>query len=76
MLVMIEDFFKWLEVMWLFDHSNEGAMYAFLDRVFNSFGVLVEILIDQVMEFHWEFQDLCEKVHFLIIKLLHETILK
>jgi hypothetical protein len=51
-------------------------MYAFLDRVFNSFGVLVEILIDQVMEFHWEFQELCEKVHFLIIKLLHETILK
>jgi hypothetical protein len=46
MLVMIERFPKWLKVMWLFDHSNEGVMYAFLDRVFNSFGILVEVLID------------------------------
>jgi hypothetical protein len=48
----------------------------FLDRVFSSFGILVEVLIDQGMEFHREFQELCEKVHLLIIGLRHETILK
>jgi hypothetical protein len=46
-------------------------MSAFLDRVFNSFGILVEVLIDQGMKFHWVFQELCEKVHLLIIRLLH-----
>jgi hypothetical protein len=51
-------------------------MYAFLDRVFNRFGVLVQVLIDQGMEFHWEFQELCEKVHLLTIRLLYETSLK
>jgi hypothetical protein len=76
MLIMIEHFSKWLEVMWLLDFSNEGAIYAFFDRVFSNFGVLIEVFIDQGMEFHWEIQELCEKVHLLIIRLLHETILK
>ncbi len=43
------------------NHNNEGAAYAFLDMVFNRFGVLVEILVNQNLKFHGEFQELCEK---------------
>ncbi len=43
------------------NHNNEGAAYAFLDMVFNRFGVLVEILVNQNLKFHGEFQELREK---------------
>jgi hypothetical protein len=42
---MIKHFLKWLELVPLLDHNNEGVAYAFLDKVFNRFGVLVEIFI-------------------------------
>jgi transposase-like protein len=58
---MVEHFSKWLELVPLSNHSNEGATYAFLDRLVNRFGVRVEILTDQNEEFHEEFQKLCEK---------------
>jgi len=45
----------------LLNHSNEGIAYAFLDRTFSSFGVLVEIFINQGTKFHVEFYELCEK---------------
>jgi hypothetical protein len=41
--------------------SNEGAIYAFLDRVVNRFGALIEIFINQNEKFRGEFQKLCEK---------------
>ncbi len=44
----------------LLDCNNERATYAFLDKLFNEFGVLVETLINQGMEFHKKFQELCE----------------
>ncbi len=49
---MIEHFSKWLVLVSLPDCGYEKTTYAFLDRVFNKFGVLVEVLNDQ---------DLCEK---------------
>jgi hypothetical protein len=58
---MIEHFSKWLELVPLSNRSNEKTTYAFLDMVFNRFGVPVEVLINQGIEFHGEFQELCEK---------------
>jgi hypothetical protein len=59
--VMIEHLFKWLVLVPLLNHSNEGATYAFMDNNLNSFGILVEIFINQSMEFHEKFQKLHEK---------------
>jgi hemoglobin-like flavoprotein len=53
--VMIENFSKWLELVPLLDHSNEGATNAFLDKMFNKFGALVEVFINQGMEFQRDF---------------------
>jgi transposase-like protein len=58
---MIKQFSKWLELVPFSDYSNEGATYAFLDRVLNRFGVPAEVLIDQGIKFPGEFQELCEK---------------
>jgi hypothetical protein len=52
---MIENFSKWLELVSLLDHNNEGATYAFLDMVFSRFGALLEVLINQDMEFYGKF---------------------
>jgi hypothetical protein len=46
-LVMMEHFSKWLELVPLPYHNSEGVAYALLDKVFNKFGVLTEIFIDQ-----------------------------
>jgi len=37
-LVMIEHFSKWLELVPFLDHSSEKTTYAFLDKIFKSFG--------------------------------------
>jgi hypothetical protein len=58
---MIKHFSKWLELVPLPDHNSEGAAYAFLDKLFNRFGVLTEVLTDQSKKFWGDFQDLCEK---------------
>jgi len=43
---MIEHFSKWLKLVPLLDCNNEGVVYAFLDRVFSRFGIVIEIFID------------------------------
>jgi hypothetical protein len=58
---MIEHFSKWLELVSLPDRSNEGTTYAFLDRVLSRFGAIIEVLINQGMDFYEDFQKLCEK---------------
>jgi hypothetical protein len=58
---MIEHFSKWLELIPLYDCNNEGAMYAFLDRVLSRFRAAAKVLIDQGTKFCGEFQKLCEK---------------
>jgi hypothetical protein len=45
-LVMIEHFSKWIELVALLDKFSEGATYSFLDCVLSRFGALVEVLTD------------------------------
>jgi transposase-like protein len=58
---MIELFSKWLELVPLPNHSNEGATYAFLDKMLNRFNAPTEVFTDQDMDFQGDFQDLCDK---------------
>ncbi len=60
-LVMVEHFSKWIELVPSPDKSSEGVAYAFLDRVFSHFGAPSEVLTDQGTEFQGEFQVLCDK---------------
>ncbi|OAE34649.1 hypothetical protein AXG93_4034s1020 [Marchantia polymorpha subsp. ruderalis] len=60
-LVMVEHFSKWIELVSLPDKMSEGVAYAFLDRVLRHFGAPVEVLTDQRTEFQGEFQVLCDK---------------
>jgi hypothetical protein len=60
-LVMIEHFSKWLELVIVPDHNSEKATYAFLDKLFSRFGALAKVLINQGTKFHGELQELCEK---------------
>jgi hypothetical protein len=60
-LVIIEHFSKWIELVALLDKFNEGAAYSFLDRVLSHFGAPAEVLTDQGREFLGEFQILCEQ---------------
>jgi len=58
-LVMVEHFSKWIELVPSLDKSSEGVAYAFFDRVLSHFGAPAEVLIDQGMKFH---EVLCDKV--------------
>lgn len=60
-LVMVEHFSKWIELVALPDKSSEGTAYAFLDRVLSRFGAPAEVLTDQETEFLGEFQALCDQ---------------
>ena len=62
-LVMIEDFSKWIELVALPNKFSEGAAYAFLDRVLSRFGAPAEVLTDQGNEFLGEFQTLLEQTY-------------
>ncbi len=46
-LAMIKHFSKWLELMPLLDYSNEGVACAFLNKMFNMFGVPTEAFTNQ-----------------------------
>jgi len=59
-LVIVEHFSKWIELVPSPDKSNEGVAYAFLDRVLSHFGAPVKVLTDQGMEFQGEFKVLCD----------------
>ncbi|KAL3688002.1 hypothetical protein R1sor_014311 [Riccia sorocarpa] len=60
-LVMVEHFSKWIELVALHDKSSEGTAYAFLDSVLSHFGAPAEVLTDQGTECFGEFQALCDK---------------
>jgi hypothetical protein len=70
-LVMIEHFSKWIELVALSDKFSEGTAYSFLDRVLSRFGVPAEVLTDQRQEFLGEFQTLCVQA-----MIDHRTILR
>ncbi len=50
---MIGHFSKWMKSMPLPNHNNEIVVYAFLDRVFNRFGVLTKVLTNQDTYVNW-----------------------
>jgi hypothetical protein len=60
-LVMVERFSKWIELVPSLNKSSKGVAYAFFDRVLNHFGAPSKALTDQSMEFQGEFQVLCDK---------------
>jgi hypothetical protein len=61
-LVMVEHFSKWIELVPSPNKSSEGITYTFLDKVLNHFGAPTEVLTNQGTEFQGEFQVLCDKV--------------
>jgi hypothetical protein len=50
-LVMVEHFSKWIELVPSPDKSSEIIAYAFLDKVFSHFGAFVEVSTDQGTKF-------------------------
>jgi hypothetical protein len=58
---MIEYFLKWLELVALLNHTNEGVVYAFKNKMYSQFGASTKILINQGIELCDKFQQLCEK---------------
>ncbi len=46
-LVMIEHFSKWLQLVPFLDRRSERITYTFLDKILRRFGAPIEILIDQ-----------------------------
>ena len=62
-LVMIEHFSKWIELVALPDKFSERVAYAFLNRVLSRFGAPSEVLTDQGREFLEEFESLLEQTY-------------
>jgi hypothetical protein len=60
-LVMVEHFSKWIELVPSSEKSNKRVAYAFLDKVFSHFGAPVEVLTGQNTKFQGEFQVSCDK---------------
>ena len=60
-LVMVEHFSKWIELVALFQNSAELAPVASLDRVLARFGASAEVLTDQGRESLGAFEELCTK---------------
>ena len=58
-LVMVEHFSKWIELVALSQNSSELAAAAFLDRVLVRFGAPTKVLTDQGREFLGSFEELC-----------------
>jgi hypothetical protein len=63
-MIMIEHFSKWVELVVLSDKLSHNTSHAFLQHVLNRFGAYVECLIDQRSEFIGDFQNLLD--HALI----------
>jgi len=63
-MIMIEHFSKWVELVALPDKSSHSTSQAFLQQVLSRFGACVEYFTDQGSEFKGEFQDLLD--HALI----------
>jgi len=63
-MIMIEHFSKWVELVALLDKSSHSTSQTFLQHVLSKFGAYAKCLIDQGSEFREEFQDLLD--HALI----------
>ena len=60
-LVMVEHFGKWIELVALPQNRAELAAAVFLDRMLARFGTLAEVLTDQRKDFLGAFKKLCTK---------------
>ncbi len=63
-MIMIEHFSKWVELVVLPDKSSHSTGQTFLQQVLSRFGACVECLTDQGLEFRREFRNLLD--HALI----------
>ncbi len=63
-MIMIENFSKWVELVALSDKSSHSISQIFLQQVLSRFGACAKCLIDQGSKFRGEFQDLLD--HALI----------
>jgi GGDEF domain-containing protein len=63
-MIMIEHFLKWVELVTLPDKSSHNTSQAFLQQVLNRFKTCAKCLTDQGSECRGEFQDLFD--HALI----------
>jgi len=57
-MIMIEHFSKWVELVALLDKSSHSTSQAFLQQALNRFRACAECLTNQGSEFRGEFQDL------------------
>ncbi|CAM6093253.1 unnamed protein product [Calypogeia fissa] len=60
-MIMIEHFSKWIELVALPDKSSHSTSQAFLQQVLSRFGACAECLTDQGSEFRGEFQELLDQ---------------
>lgn len=60
-LVMVENFSKWIELVVLPQNSSELVANVILNRVSVRFGTHVEVLTGQERVFFGSFEDLCTK---------------
>ena len=60
-LIMIEHFSKWTELVALHNKFSEGVANSFLNWMLIYYGVPTEILTDQGSKLLWEFQALCKQ---------------
>ncbi len=61
-MIMIEHFSKWVELVALLDKSSHSTSHAFLQQVLSRFRACAECLTNQGLEFKGEFQDLLDHV--------------
>jgi hypothetical protein len=61
-MIMIEHFSKWIELVALLDKSSYNTSQAFLQQVLSRFGACVECLTDQRSKFKGDFQNLLDHV--------------
>jgi hypothetical protein len=57
-MIMIEHFSKWVELVTLPDKSSHSTSQAFLQQILSRFGACAKCLTDQGSEFRGKFQDL------------------
>ncbi len=61
-MIMIEHFSKWVELVGLSNKSSHNTNQAFLQQVLSRFGVCAKCLTNQGSKFRGEFQDLFDHV--------------
>jgi hypothetical protein len=59
-MIMIEHFSKWVELVALSDKSSHNTSHVFLQQVLSRFGACAECLINQGSKFRGKFQDLLD----------------